>query len=288
MPLLIAPVFNSASPKPVALRLDGPFTLVSGNEQLYQMSQRFLQNAMNENRLHFAKKVSVDSMFLCAQYPRMKVTNDDRAYIQEIENKLNLAAQTGVCSIPYVITFEQPHYGITYLKRSLEGEQLVFAGQTEETFRQLITAQGEFPALAYSRYLSSLEKDSYEDRLLDLWIALESLFVPDGKKGEITYKLRLRMAFYFGGTLQERQRLADFIKTSYNHRSEIVHSGKQLGNRLKGEVLLLSRIARAALLNMYAEGIGVKQLQARLDESVLAGQGYRERYQPPRFESVNW
>lgn len=253
------------------------FQLVSGNEQLYQLCQRYLRNAMNENKLYFEERVFPNSLFLCADYPQLKV-KEERELIEEIENKLNLASQEGVCSIPYIITLEGQHYGISYLKRSLEGGRLIYEGKTREIFEHLLTCPGTLPKLAYRRYLLSLEKESYEDQLLDLWIALESLFVPDGKKGEITFKVRLRMAYYFADSFEERQELSEFIKTSYNHRSEIVHSGKTLGPELKEEIRRLRSMARTTLLNMYRDQLSIQEMKKRLDEAILAGESYRKLY----------
>jgi len=286
MPTLIAPVFNTMTDEPVAIPLGAPFMLVSGEEWLYEVTSRYLRNEMNENRFFFDKKVSPQSLFIVAKYHEMKVT-DDRVLIESFEHKLNLAAQEGVCSIPYVMTREKPVHGITYLKRSLEGDTLHFSGRTRDIFGRLLEQDGQFPDLAYNRYMLSLEKEGWEDRLLDLWIALESLFVPDGKKGEIMYKLRLRIAYYFGENLEERKRISDFIKRSYNHRSEIVHSGKQLGNDLKEEIRQLRSLARAALINMYLEKISQQELRNRLDELILSGESYRQRYQPAFFEAIS-
>lgn len=287
MPLLVAPVFNSITTAPVSIAIDDTFHLVSGNERIYQLSHRYLRNSMNENRLHFEERVSPTSLFLMADFPHLKVTAE-REVIEEVENKLNLASTLGICSIPYIITVEGKTYGISYLKRSIEGEKLVFDGSTKETFEYLIANKQEntLPKLAYRRYMLSLEKESYEDQLLDLWIALESIFVPDGKKGEITYKVRYRMAYYFAQSFEERKKLSEFIKTSYNHRSEIVHSGKTLGGELKEEVSTLRRMARAALLNLFAHPVPIQELKKRLDESVLAGESYVSRYPQAFFEMI--
>lgn len=287
MPFLVAPVFNSHTTVPVSIAIDDTFHLVSGNERIYNLSHRYLRNTMNENRLHFEQRVSPTSLFLIADYPHLKVTEERKA-IEEVENKLNLASTLGVCSIPYIITVEGKTYGISYLKRSIEGDKLVYEGSTKETFESLIgkTAENTLPRLAYRRYLLSLEKESYEDQLLDLWIALESIFVPDGKKGEITYKVRYRMAYYFAQSFDERKKISDFIKTSYNHRSEIVHSGKTLGSELKDEVKTLRRMARAALLNIFALPVPIQELKKRLDECVLAGESYVSRYPQTFFETV--
>jgi hypothetical protein len=285
MPYLIAPVFNSSTSRPVRINLPQSFVLMSGEEKLYKLASRYLKNQMDESRLLFDRKVGVDSLFLFAEYPDLKV-RQDQAWIEEIEQKLNLATLEGICSIPYVITAQPPLFGITYLKRSIDGKKFRFDERTEEIFLSLIWDKPELPQLASRRYALSLEKKSLEDQLLDLWIALESLFVPDGKKGEITYKLRLRMAYYFGDTFAERERVAQFVKRSYNHRSEIVHSGKVLGKALEGDVNRLRQMARAVILNTAMEGITLQDLRLRLDELIMAGESYASRYKPVFFEQV--
>ncbi|REK65823.1 MAG: hypothetical protein DF221_04030 [Brevibacillus sp.] len=286
MPYLIAPVFNSTTLRPVRIELPQSFLLLSGEEKLYKLASRFLKNQMDESRLLFDRKVRADSLFLFAEYPDLKV-RQDQAWIEEIEQKLNLSALDGICSIPYIITAQPPVFGITYLKRSNDGKKFIFDERTEEIFQSLIWDKPSLPQLAVRRYALSLEKKNLEDQLLDLWIALESLFVPDGKKGEITYKLRLRMAYYFGDTYAEREQVAQFVKRSYNHRSEIVHSGKMLGKALEHDVRRLRQMARAVILNTAMEGITVQELRIRLDELVIAGESYASRYKPAFFERVN-
>lgn len=283
MPLLIAPVFNTTTPEPLRIDMPNSYTLVSGAENPYKIASRYLRNEMDENRRMFDKRVDMSSLFLVGEYPEMRLT-DDRDWIEEIENKLNLSNVDGICSIPYVITAKGNLFGITYLKRSLDGAKYVFDEQARKIFLSLLDR--DLPTLAFRRYALSLEKKRYEDQLLDLWIGLESLFVPDGKKGEITYKLRLRMAYYFGETLQQREKIAQFIKKSYNHRSEIVHSGKVFGDAIKTEVSILRLMARAAILNVAMEGISLQDLRVRLDQLILTGDSYFTRYDPSFFERI--
>ncbi|MDF2679077.1 MAG: hypothetical protein K0R47_267 [Brevibacillus sp.] len=283
MPLLIAPVFNSTTPQSVRIDMPNSYTLISGAEKPYKVASRYLRNEMDENRRMFDKRVDRSSLFLVGDYPEMRLT-DDRDWIEEIENKLNLSTINGICSIPYVITAKANLYGITYLKRSLDGGKYTFDDQAQRIFLALLDR--DLPTLAFRRYSLSLEKKSYEDQLLDLWIGLESLFVPDGKKGEITYKLRLRMAYFFGDSLEQREKIAQLIKKSYNHRSEIVHSGKIFGNTLSDEVNTLRLMARAAILNVAMEGISLQDLRVRLDQLILTGDSYYERYNPSFYERI--
>lgn len=285
MPLLIAPVFNSTATKPFRIELPNSYYLVAGAEKPYELASKYLRNEMDENKRLFDKRVEPTSLFLVADYPEMRIT-EDQDWIEEIESKLNISVMNGICSIPYVITIEKNMYGITYLKRSLDGPKYIFDQDAESIFMSLLNQK--LPSLAFRRYSLSLEKKSPEDQLLDLWIALESLFVPDGKKGEITYKLRLRMAYYFGATFEERQNIAEFIKKSYNHRSEIVHSGKVFGKKIVNEVNLLRMMARAAILNTAMEGITIQDLRNRLDELIMSGENYVQRYAPQRFERITF
>ncbi|HBZ79966.1 MULTISPECIES: HEPN domain-containing protein [Brevibacillus] len=283
MPLLIAPVFNSTTEQPIRIELPNSYYLVSGAERPYEIASRYLRNEMDENKRIFDQRVSRTSLFLVAEHAEMKVT-DDRPWIEEIENKLNLSAFDGTCSIPYVLTVSGNMCGITYLKRSIDGNKLAFDQSTQNTFLRILEHQ--LPSLAFRRYVLSLEKKSNEDQLLDLWIALESLFAPDGKKGEITYKLRVRMAYYFGDSYAQRQKIAQFVKKSYNHRSEIAHSGKVFGDKLTDEVNTLRLMARATILNTAMQGINLQDMRVRLDELILSGETYEERYEPAYFERI--
>lgn len=283
MPLLIAPVFNSTTPQPIRIDLPNSYYLISGADKPYEMASRFLRDDMDENKRMFDKRVDRNSLFLVADYPEMRVT-DDLTWIEEIENKLNLSVLDGICSIPYVITVKSNMYGITYLKRSLDGGKYQFDDHAKNIFLALLDRT--LPSLAFRRYALSLEKKSYEDQLLDLWIGLESLFVPDGRKGEITYKLRVRMAYYFGESFDQREKIAEFIKRSYNHRSEIVHSGKVFGNRLADEVNLLRQMARAAILNLTMEGVNLQEMRIRLDQLIMTGESYFQRHAPSFFERI--
>ncbi|MGG4442275.1 HEPN domain-containing protein [Brevibacillus fortis] len=283
MPVLIAPVFNSTTAQPVRIDLPNSYTLISGAKKPYEIASRFLRNEMDENKRTFDLRVDPSSLFLVGDHEEMKVT-DDRVWIEEIESKLNLASIKGTCSIPYIITVNGNMYGITYLKRSLDGDKYSFDDEAASIFTSLV--EQKLPSLAFRRYALSLEKKNYEDQLLDLWIALESLFVPDGKKGEITYKLRVRMAYYFGDTALQRERIAQFVKKSYNHRSEIVHSGKLFGDKLAAEVNTLRVMTRAAILNIAGEGVNLQDMRVRLDELVFTGESYVARHAPTFFERI--
>lgn len=76
--------------------------------------------------------------------------------------------------------------------------------------------------LALVRWNSAGDRPTEEDKLIDYWIALESLFVPDTTQ-ELSYRTALRIAAFIGSNGPERQRIYGEMKDSYRLRSEIVH-----------------------------------------------------------------
>ncbi len=99
--------------------------------------------------------------------------------------------------------------------------------------------------LATRRLDLSYDRLQEEDRLIDFWIALEALFAPDGRRGEIRYKVSRRIAFGLSDERANRLRIADVVKRSYDARSRIVH-GDSIAN-LKSIVDETEEMLRAAL-----------------------------------------
>jgi len=71
------------------------------------------------------------------------------------------------------------------------------------------------------RLNQSYDRPSDEDRLIDYWIALESLFLDD--QGELTYKASIRIARLVGDDLTTRKAIKKQISASYSERSKVVH-----------------------------------------------------------------
>lgn len=77
-----------------------------------------------------------------------------------------------------------------------------------------------------SRYLRSFSRPSFEDQIVDLWVALESVFSTKDEKSEIIYRLSLRIARLLRTDPDDRQTMAKRLKTSYSARSTFVHGGR--------------------------------------------------------------
>lgn len=80
--------------------------------------------------------------------------------------------------------------------------------------------------LACSRYSISLERETEEDRIIDHWIALESLFTKQNE--EIGSLAAAKIAILLGGDLRDRKKRRKAIKRHYAVRSGLVHGGKDL------------------------------------------------------------
>ena len=77
-------------------------------------------------------------------------------------------------------------------------------------------------ALALARWNTASDRLTQEDKLIDYWIGLESLFLPD-ITDELAYRAAIRIAIYLGSNDLERQRIFEDMRASYRRRSAIVH-----------------------------------------------------------------
>lgn len=96
-------------------------------------------------------------------------------------------------------------------------------------------ADGKRMGIAIDRWIKSKASGTNVDKMIDLGIAFEALYVPDSRSGEVTYKLTARAAWYLGKNKREREdRRTEFSKI-YNCRSTGVHDGTLDGDITVGE-----------------------------------------------------
>ncbi len=103
---------------------------------------------------------------------------------------------------PYLLEESQSENFIGFYNSIKNLEEIDFAGVAMERFRQLY------------------ERDKSEDRLIDLFVALESLF---GINQELKYRLSINLASYLHSTGNKRREAFKKIGEAYNLRSKIVH-----------------------------------------------------------------
>ena len=123
--------------------------------------------------------------------------------------------------------------------------------------------------IALRRFEMAYERGIAEDRLIDYWVALEALFLPDIFQ-ELSFRASLRIAYYVAGTPDEREEVFRKMRLSYDIRSDVVH-----GQRLKADVSevasdteeILRRALRAEVMNPGSLNVD------RLDAAIARGQG---------------
>jgi hypothetical protein len=135
------------------------------------------------------------------------------------------------------------------------------------------------------RFNQAYGRQSEEDTIIDLTIALESCLLPN-TRDELQYRLSMRGAALLA-SLRNPVETQALLKTVYEIRSDIVHNGKPLsdeGVRRKVERLgpVITRdflhacedvardILRECVLRLAA-GVSLTDLCQELDERILSG-----------------
>ena len=93
-----------------------------------------------------------------------------------------------------------------------------------EKLVDLDSSDGKEMQIAIDRWIKSKADGREVDKIIDLGIALEALYVPDGG-GDTTYKLAIRAARHLGKDKKDREDLLAKFKDIYKCRSRAVHDG---------------------------------------------------------------
>ena len=75
---------------------------------------------------------------------------------------------------------------------------------------------------ALARWTKSMQ-GQFADRFIDLRIALEALYAPDGGQGEISYRVRTRCARHMAKSFEDRKAIAREVKDFYATASGFAH-----------------------------------------------------------------
>ena len=79
--------------------------------------------------------------------------------------------------------------------------------------------------IAVERWIKSKTSQADVDRMIDLGIALESLYLPKDNREQLTYQFRFHASKYLGEDESERKDLLEEFKNIYKCRSTAVHGG---------------------------------------------------------------
>lgn len=96
--------------------------------------------------------------------------------------------------------------------------------------------------LALRYFSSSCDKAELADRLIDLWIGLETLFSDQSQ--ELGYRLALRISRYLGEDVLKHEEIFENIKNSYDCRGYLVHGRRGRKRRKRYEADLQVTVRR--------------------------------------------
>ncbi len=80
--------------------------------------------------------------------------------------------------------------------------------------------------IALRRFGDAITRENPDDKMIDLMISAEALFLPESD--ELTYKLAMRTAYMLERTKQKRREVYNLMKDAYKVRSKIVHGSKPI------------------------------------------------------------
>ena len=91
-----------------------------------------------------------------------------------------------------------------------------------------------------NRWIKSKTSQTSEDKIIDLAIALESLYLSDiPEPTELSFRLRLHAAWYLREKIKDRDELMKDFNKIYEWRSSVVHNGKlpekEIGRKRNGK-----------------------------------------------------
>lgn len=92
----------------------------------------------------------------------------------------------------------------------------------------------KYVGVALRRFNLAYQRNLIEDRFIDYFISLESLYSTTGERGEVTHRISTRASRVLSKKLEDRQTKQIMLKKLYGYRSGIVH-GEQI--RLRQEHL---------------------------------------------------
>jgi hypothetical protein len=144
-------------------------------------------------------------------------------------------------------------------------EQVVFAAPCVITrklgqrlsshWKQLLLAVEDVSLeVPITRFSDSYGRGKSGDRLVDYWIALESMFLYGQSRADMAERSALAISNYIGSSQQERADIRAEILGSYGHRSDVVHGDRGTDQaELKRATQRTAAILRRCLLKRVSE-----------------------------------
>ena len=148
-------------------------------------------------------------------------------------------------------------FGRRSTSRPLNGAELV---ELIGTYPDLPQQAQRVLSLALRRLRDGTERIELEDRVIDVSIALEALFMEDGEDWDQKKIVSRRASWYFADSHPEREHIRCVLKDFYDQRSAIVHGNTpaNLTWAEEGQLATLTadieNVARSSLKDMISAG----------------------------------
>jgi len=153
---------------------------------------------------------------------------------------------------------------------SLSGDDVP---ELDELWRHVEPLVGEHPPFWYlglHRFSDAVNRVRTEDRLIDLWVACESLFGRQGESGENMYRLSLRIAHLIEEDPVKRAEVRERAKRAYRSRNSVVHGGSD--KRVAESGRDMEEFTRRALRKLIASQYTTHDvLIDEIERSILGG-----------------
>ena len=137
--------------------------------------------------------------------------------------------------------------------------------------------------LALRRLRDSTEIKEIEDKVIDICVALEALFMEEGEEYRHKKRVSRRASWHFADSHSEREQVRTLLKEFYRYRERIVHGRvpeiptPDQEERRVAQLADVENVVRASLKTMIAEGRPQDWEDSR-DPKVI-------RHNPPRAET---
>lgn len=149
---------------------------------------------------------------------------------------------SSILSVGVSFSFETP------VKHFMNNKYILLKSEIDEfkSFWRVKTKtplqEKNFLSVGIRRFSQSNERDNVEDRIIDLMIAAEAIFLSSGGsfQGELKYRLSHRASMFIETDVDLQRYVFDFMQRAYDVRSSIVHgSNPKLPNKIDGTAYTL-------------------------------------------------
>jgi len=119
----------------------------------------------------------------------------------------------------------KPSVHITY---QLDKNEITNFLEFWRAYRGIKISEKHFLSVAIRRFSQSNERESIEDKIIDLMISAEAIFLSSGGsfQGELKYRLSHRAAMFIEDSTEKQKIIFKIMQQAYDVRSAIIHGTK--------------------------------------------------------------